>query len=569
MPNFIRLLLVRSELTFNLALSSLFINLLALAVPLFVIQVLNRYVSYGIDETLATLTIGVVVAVILEQAFRRIRLKLAEGVNQQQEERLNQLSIGAILRAKFSAMMSIPNSVKTEMVRGMDVVRSSSGAGNVVTLLDTPFSLIFLLAIYLISPVLSLVVLIAIGMSILIAVSGRGELEEQTKILQGLSVNNNSMLIDAVDSADTLRIFNGVKRFDDKWNKKQAELQTLKDELSFRQANTAAKLQGVTAFMSIAVIAIGAMQAVEGLLSVGAMIGVNILAARTLAPIVKAIQLSTTFARAKKAEDHALEFSKLPVEISSGAALGKYDGRVKLSDVMSTYPGISSPLFESLNININKGETVVITGPNGSGKTTLIRLLTGLLEPARGQILADDMDTRQLAPEWWRKQISYLPQEPKFIKGSIRDNILMPNPELAEQDLNNIVKLAGLRKYVETTTDGLDQIIDQSGSSLALGIRRRVAIARALATQGQLVLFDEPTAGLDSEGCDTIYNLLNILNKANKTIIVVSHDPAIIKAASLHIDLTTKPTPVVRARATKKDVKPDQNKTMGNNEDTH
>jgi ATP-binding cassette subfamily C protein LapB len=131
------------------------------------------------------------------------------------------------------------------------------------------------------------------------------------------------------------------------------------------------------------------------------------------------------------------------------------------------------------------------------------------------------------------------------------------------------VKLAGLRKYVETTTDGLDQIIDQSGSSLALGIRRRVAIARALATQGQLVLFDEPTAGLDSEGCDTIYNLLNILNKANKTIIVVSHDPAIIKAASLHIDLTTKPTPVVRARATKKDVKPDQNKTMGNNEDTH
>ena len=133
MPNFIRLLLVRSELTFNLALSYLFINLLELAVPLFVIQVLNRYVSYGIDETLATLTIGVVVAVILEQAFRRIRLKLAEGVNQQQEERLNQLSIGAILRAKFSAMMSIPNSVKTEMVRGMDVVRSSSGAGNVVT----------------------------------------------------------------------------------------------------------------------------------------------------------------------------------------------------------------------------------------------------------------------------------------------------------------------------------------------------------------------------------------------------------------------------------------------------
>jgi ATP-binding cassette subfamily C protein LapB len=451
----------------------------------------------------------------------------------------------------------------------MDIVRSSSGAGNVVTLLDTPFSLIFLLAIYLISPVLSLLVLIAIGVSILIAVSGRGELEEQTKTLQGLSVDNNSMLIDAVNGADTLRIFNGVKRFSDTWNKKQAELQTLKDELAFRQANTAAKLQGVTAFMSIAVIAIGAIQAVEGLLSVGAMIGVNILAARTLAPIVKAIQLSTTFARAKKAEEHALEFSKLPMEIGSGSALEEYSGRIELSDVMSVYPGASSPLFESLNVKIGQGATTVITGPNGSGKTTLIKLLSGLLEPARGQVLADGLEIKQLAPEWWRKQISYLPQEPSFIRGSIRDNILMPNSELSEQDLNNIVKLAGLRKYVETTTDGLNQVIGQSGSSLALGIRRRIAIARALATQGQLVLFDEPTAGLDSEGCNTIYNLLNILNKANKTIIVVSHDSAIIKAANLHIDLTTKPTPVVRARTTKKDVNPDQNKTMGNNEDTH
>lgn len=569
MPNFIRLLFVRSKLTFDLALSSLFINILALAVPLFVIQVLNRYVSYGIDETLATLTIGAVVAVILEQAFRRIRLKLAEGVGQQQEERLNQQSIGVILRAKFSVMMNIPNSVKTEMVRGMDVVRSSSSAGNVVTLLDTPFSLIFLLAIYLISPILSLVVLIAIGISILIAVSGRSDLEEQTKALQNLSVDNNSMLVDAVDSAGTLRIFNGVKRFSDKWNKKQAELQTLKDALAFRQANTAAKLQGVTAFMSIAVITIGAMQAVEGLLSVGAMIGVNILAARTLAPIVKAIQLSTTFVRAKKAEEHALEFSKLPMELDSGSALKEYSGRVELNDVMSVYSGASLPLFESLNVKIDQGTTTVITGPNGSGKTTLIKILSGLLEPARGQVLVDGLEIKQLAPEWWRKQISYLPQEPSFIRGSIRDNILMSNSKLSEKDLNNIVKLAGLRRYVETTTDGLNQVIGQSSSTLALGIRRRIAIARALATQGRIVLFDEPTAGLDSEGCNTIYNLLNILNKSNKTIIVASHDSSIIKAANLHIDLTVKPTPVVHNKPTKEDVNPDQIKPMSDNENTH
>jgi len=174
MRDTLRLFLNRSTLAFELVLSSLFVNLLALAVPLFVIQVLNRYVSYGIDETLTTLTIGVVIAIIFEQAFRRARLRLAEGINQQREEVLNQQSFGAILRAKFSVMMNIPTSVKTEMVRGMDVVRSSSSAGNVVSLLDAPFSLIFLLAIYLISPALSLIVIFAIAVSIVIAISGQG-----------------------------------------------------------------------------------------------------------------------------------------------------------------------------------------------------------------------------------------------------------------------------------------------------------------------------------------------------------------------------------------------------------
>ena len=551
----VHLIFKKSKTAFDLILSSVFLNLLALAVPLFVIQVLNRYVSYGIDETLMTLVIGVVIAILFEQAFRRIRLRLAESINQQREGLVNQQSFGAILRAKFSVMMNIPASFKTEMVRGMDMVRASSSAGNIVTLLDVPFSVLFLLVIYLVSPVLSLVALVAIAVSILISISGKDNLEEQTKVLQGYSVDSNGMLVDAVDSADTLRVFNGVGQLADKWNEKQHKLQTLKDKLAFRQANIALRLQGVTALMSVAVIAIGATQVVEGSLSVGAMIGVNILAYRALAPISKAIQLSLVFTKAKKANERVLEFAKLPVESDSRSALVDYSGRVELSDVMNVYPGAKSPLFESLSVKIDSGTTTVVTGPNGSGKTTLIRLITGLLEPTRGQILADGIDTRQLAPEWWRKQISYLPQEPSFVKGSIRENILMPNLDLEDEDLNNIVKLSGLRNYIETSADGLDQMIDQTGSALAFGIRRRIAIARALTTQGQLVLFDEPTVGLDAKGCNTIYNLLNVLREANKTIIVVSHDPAIVRAANFYIDLTSKPIPTVRARIKKKEDK--------------
>ncbi len=151
----------------------------------------------------------------------------------------------------------------------------------------------------------------------------------------------------------------------------------------------------------------------------------------------------------------------------------------------------------------------------------------------------------------------------------------MPNPELDEQSLNGIIKLAGLRAYIETNSDGLEQMMDQAGSALALGIRRRIAIARALTTQGQLVLFDEPTAGLDAEGCKAIYNLLNVLKKSKKTIVIVSHDPAIIKAANFHIDLTAKPIPTIRTRTIKDEAKkdtgngPNKNKVMGKDENIH
>jgi len=571
MRDTLRLLFSKTTLAVELTLSSVFVNLLALAVPLFVIQVLNRYVSYGIDETLATLTIGVLIAVFFEQGFRRIRLRLAGVVNEQQEESLNQQSFGTMLRTKFSAIMHIPVGIKTEMVRGMDVVRSASSAGNIISLLDAPFSLLFLFAIYLISPTLAIVVIFAIVASILIAIFGRSTFENQTKKLQGFNVEASGMLVDAIDSADTLRVFNGTRKLLEKWNKKQAQIQKLKGVLAFRQANVASKLQGVVALMSVSVIAMGAMQVVEGSLSVGAMIGVNILASRALSPITKVTQLSLLFAEAKKAQERVDEFSKLPMDINSGSALSKYSGRIELGDIMSIYPGATTPLFESLNLKIDSGTTTVVTGPNGAGKTTLIRILTGLLEPVRGHVFADGMNLRQLATEWWRSQISYLPQEPNFIRGSIRENILLSNPDLDDETLNDIIKQAGLRNYIESTADGLDEMMDQSGSAMALGIRRRVAIARALATQGQLVLFDEPTAGLDVEGCNTIYKLLNELTKKNKTIIIVSHDPLIVKAADYHIDLATKPVPIVRTRTEKKDntTSVEPNKKLDKNDNLH
>ena len=186
---------------------------------------------------------------------------------------------------------------------------------------------------------------------------------------------------------------------------------------------------------------------------------------------------------------------------------------------------------------------LAINGFNGSGKSTLVRLLVGLLEPGRGQVLIDGVDLRQIAPEWWRRQIVYLPQEPTFLNASIRENVALALPEPDNERINVAIRAADLRRYLDSTRSGLDTEVGDGGRNLPLGIRRRLALARALVVPGRLAVFDEPTEGLDAEGCAALYAVLGALVRQGVTLVVVTRDPVILKAAQLVLDLSEKPTP--------------------------
>jgi ATP-binding cassette subfamily C protein LapB len=153
------------------------------------------------------------------------------------------------------------------------------------------------------------------------------------------------------------------------------------------------------------------------------------------------------------------------------------------------------------------------------------------------------VDLTQIQPEWWRRQLVYMPQEPRFFNASLRDNLLAFNPELDEKGFNGVIDSAGLRRFINESPKGFDTPIVEDGSSLSLGIRRRLALARALAGGGQMVVVDEPTEGLDLEGSQQVYKVLNNFVKQGSTIIAFSHDPQILKGTSHVLDLNSKPVP--------------------------
>jgi len=525
--------------------ASLFANLLALASPLFVIQVLNRYVAQGVDATLATLTAGVVAAILLELGFRQIRMRLGAAINAPYDRKLAAAAYQTLTHTRIGAVDQLPAGVRQEMIAGAEKVQAAYTPANVSAILDVPFALLFIGVLYLLNPTLAWVVIIFVTLGFLISVITLASLRRPSREMMAASGRRGGLIASAIQAGDTVRAFNGGAYMARLWRGETGAFQKLARRISQRQGFVQTLGMTIQAMMSTCVIAVGALQVVKGQMDVGAMIGANILAARALGPIIKLATLSEAIAKSRQALNMFQEFAKLPAEKTEGTALGRFSGSIEFQDMAFAHPSAKTPLFESVNLKLEPASVLVFSGANGSGKTTLARLVAGLIEPTRGRILADGVDLQQVAPEWWRSQISYLPQEPKFLNGTLRDNIIMANPDMEPRMLNDVIDRSGLRQYVDQSPDGLDTAIVHNGASLSLGIRRRLALARALATNGMLMIIDEPTEGLDAEGAGFVIDAMNDMAKDGRTVLAFSHDPQILQGAPHYVDLNSKPVPTL------------------------
>lgn len=536
-------LAARPFIALELIAASLMVNLLALASPLFVIQVLNRYVAHGVDTTLATLTAGVVGAVVLELGFRQVRLRLADGVNARADAKLAGGAFAVLTSAKASQMDMMAAGTKREVLQGVEAIQAAYAAPNIASVLDVPFAAIFLGALYLLSPTLCLLVTGFVAAVFATSVIGFAATRGLTRDAIAVSGRRQGLVGIAISASDAVRAFNGAAFLRGLWADETSVFNTLRHRLARRQGWIQALTQSAQALMGVAVIAVGATLVVRGELDVGALIGTNILASRALGPFVKLAQLSAAFTKARQSLDMLREFARLPRERTEGAAIREYKGTLEFRDLSFAHPGSTVVLFEKLNHVLEPGTVTVVAGGNGSGKTTMARLIAGLIDPSRGQIFADGVELTQLVPEWWRKQLVYMPQEPWFLSATIRDNLLAFNENLDDAALNRLIDTVGLRQFIDQSPGGLTMALANGGANLSLGIRRRLALARALATGGTLGIFDEPTEGLDADGCARVYAVMNDMARRGCTIIACSHDPNIVKGAQWVIDLDSKPTP--------------------------
>ncbi len=553
MRELLRRLSLHPFLAFEITLASLFINVLSLASPIFVIQVLNRYVGYGFDGTLITLTTGMLIAGFLNHGFTVVRVRLASAVNVGPDRALSEAVLTCLARAKMNTLGRIPPARIHELMGGIQTVQAGYDASVLCAVLDMPFFILFVGAIFFLSPVLAIVTVTAVFCTILSGWLSMRRGKKMSDAMRNESVVHRGNLSNAISGADTVRAFGGRDFLSGIFHAQVDNIQGIKRDMVQSGTRGQAMLQTLAMLLRVLVYAVGAREVVAGSLSMGGLIGASILSGKALAVSASFMKSRSMISQAATMMHSLQEFMRQPLESESGTELSNYRGALQIKDLGFAYPGSTGPLFEGLDVEIKPGNVVVVTGHNGSGKTTLVRLLLGLIDPGRGQILAGGVDIRQLSAPWWRTQVMYLPQEPTFLNATIKQNICLNNPALDDERVRRVVEAAGLKRYLDTSVKGLEAEVVNGGAELAVGIRRRLALARALAVRGAVAVLDEPAEGFDIEGLRIMDMVIQSMVKAGKTLIIVTQDMRIMQRADIIIDLSRKPKPEVSYTAETKE----------------
>ena len=527
----------------KIIIASFFVNLLALATPIYVIQVLQRYVAYGVSSTLVTLVVGIIFVTVFEFFFRNIRHRMTR-----ETESENMILADRVMKKVVSIkshFYSLQKNFRPDIVtKNLHIVQNTLTATTTLILVDVPFVLIFLIALFLIHYQLGIIATLFIFVPFIILNFYRNSINKLNQDSMQLGLGTARLHDNSSSRFETIKYFNLINAVKSAWASIVERVIGVNEDLEAKKSVFTSFMGSSSALLTIIIIAWGAVLAVDGQISVGALIGANILASRALSPIIRFVQNIEPLNRSKNALNELNQFLKLPQDSQTGSEIRDFRGKINLKDLQFRYPESKNPIFEGLNCSVGPGELMLIEGSNGSGKSTLIKSISRLLEFNRGQIFYDSIEMNQLSLEWIRANLTFLPQEPKFIDGTLLDNLIGP-AEIKKDKMTEILKSVDLIDFVNSDPNGIKMPLPNRGEDLPFGIRKRIALARALVINGQIVIFDEPTESIDEKGRNSIYALISNLLKNKKTLIIASQDKVIQNLANYIIDLDIKPIPKV------------------------
>jgi PrtD family type I secretion system ABC transporter len=503
---------------------SLFINLLMLTGPLFMLQVFDRVLSSGSIPTLLALTLLVVVLYALYGFLEFVRSRVVARVARVTDESLRERVFDAVA---WHAVHQSPE-VRARPLQDLQVTRQFLQSPGPFALLDMPWTPVYLLVIYLMHPVLGLVSTIAVALLVVIAYVNdrvtRQHLQQSHRAVQRADVVSDESRTNA-EVATVLGMLGAIRR---RWLVAQDEALDSQMMAGDRGGMLTSASRALRLMFQSLILAAGAYLAVKQQISAGTMIAASILMARALAPVEMAVAHWAAFQGCRQAwarlktclneTPHNLARMDLPAP----------QGRVTVENLTAFAPGADKQILSGISFDLPAGSGLGIIGPTGAGKSTLARVIVGAWPALRGTVRLNGAAMDQWDPQVLGAHLGYLPQEVELFDGTIAENIARFSPDPDPRAIVKAAEEASIHDLVLKMADGYNTQISEGGARLSAGQRQRIGLARALYGEPTLVVLDEPNSNLDAHGESALIQAMESVRERGGTVIVVAHRPSAI-----------------------------------------
>ena len=508
----------------DVLLASLMINLFGLTGPFFTMIVYDRVIPNLAFETLWVLALGIGTVYGFSLVLRGLRGYFVDEAGKKANLRISAALLEKVLGLRLEVR---PKSIGgfSKNLQQFEAVRDFITSFSITALIDLPFMLLGLAAIWYLGGSIVYIHLTAILIMGLFALAVQAPLKKAVERSFAASAQKNAILVEGLSGIETIKMLRAESQIQRAWEEAVSYIATWSSRSRLFSTSVTHFSDFIMNLTVVGVLIAGVYRISEGKLSQGGIIALMILSRQAIAPMSQVVSLATRFHRAKAALGTLDAIMELPVERPADKSFlhrSECRGRLGFAQVDFQYPGQSGLALRQITLTIEPGEKVAIIGPIGSGKTTLGKLLLGLYEPTGGMVCLDDTDIRQIDPAELRRFIGYVPQDITLFRGTIRENIILGSPEVEDERILRAAELAGVSQFAGKHPKGFDMEIGEQGRGLSGGQRQSVAMARALLHDPPILILDEPSSSMDNRTETRMKtNLKNLL--AGKTLVLITH----------------------------------------------
>jgi len=508
----------------DIMLAAFLINMFALAMPIFTMNVYDRIVPNRSVETLWVLVVGVVLVIFADLTLRTMRGYFLDWASHRVDIKLTGRIMEQVLGTRLEHRPSSVGSFASNL-RSFETVRDFITSATITTLIDIPFALIFIGVMAWIALPMLIPVIIGAIMMLIYSFSVQTKMHELSETMFRAGAIRNATLIESLVGLETVKALGIEGSMQRKWEKSASFLTEVSGKLKLLSASVNNGANAIQQLVNVILVLLGVYLVVEGDLTMGGLIACTMLAGRALAPIAQSAGLMTQYHNASTSLASLEEIMKKPVERpedSSFLSRPAFMGDIEFREVSFTYPGTDVDALKNVSFKIRAGDHVAILGRMGSGKTTLHKLILGLYQPTSGAILIDGIDSRQIDPAELRRSIGYVQQDTHLFFGSMRDNISIVAPHAEDAQVLEAARVGGIDEFINMHPKGFDMPVGERGETLSGGQRQGVGIARAMLNNPSIILLDEPTSAMDHSGEELVKKRL-VEASAGKTLVVITH----------------------------------------------